>query len=285
MKYIDVHSHIHDKSFDYIRYELINSLEENNIYTITIGTDYESSLAAKKLADQYENIYYTIGVHPCDDAFAEFNKSKFKELINKKCVAIGECGLDYYYLYKENINKIESQDYIKKEKDRQKDLFIKQIDFARENNLPLMLHGRPSAKNEIDNIDGMDAYWDMISMLSPSPLERGAGGEAGNVHFFVGNIEIAKKFIDLGFNFSLGGVITITHEYDEMIKFLPLESIHAETDSPYVVPRDNQGKRVGKINTPLNIEIIINKIAELKNISKENLHEQLLLNSKNLFGI
>ncbi len=270
-KYIDAHSHIHDKAFDYIRYELINSLKENNIYTITIGTDYESSLAAKNLAEQWENVYYTIGVHPCDDAFAEFNKSKFRELINKKCVAIGECGLDYFY-FKNDL-----------EKNRQKDLFIKQIEFARENNLPLMLHGRPSAKNEIDNVDGMDAYHDMIDMLGAAPRE--ALAKRGNVHFFVGNIEIAKKFIDLGFDFSLGGVITITHEYDEMIKFLPLESIHAETDSPYVVPRDNQGKRVGKINTPLNIEIIINKIAEIKNISPQDLNKKLLLNANRLFNI
>lgn len=281
MKYIDVHSHIHDKAFDSDRDQLMKSLQEKDICTITIGTDYQSSHAAKSLAQANKNVYYTIGVHPCDDAFAEFDKSKFRELINEKCVAIGECGLDYFYFKNDT------------EKNRQKNLFIKQINFAKENNLPLMLHGRPSTKNETDNVDGMDAYHDMIDMLSdrtPSPLRGASQREAlnakqGNVHFFVGNIEIAKKFIDLGFDFSLGGVITITHEYDEMIKYLPIDRIHAETDSPYVVPRDDNGKRVSKINTPLNIEIIINKIAELKNISSQDLNDQLLINSKNLFNI
>ena len=294
MKYIDVHSHLHDKAFDskveidgfnIERDLLISALKEKDICTITIGTDYDTSLAAKILAESNENIYYTIGVHPHDNLNATFDEKEFKYLLGPKCVAIGECGLDYFYLKKnyEKIIKVSYEDYIKKEKNRQKELFLKQINFARENNLPLMLHGRPSQKNEIDNPNGMDAYHDMINILRAVPRE--ASAKWGNVHFFVGNIEIANKFMELGFDFSLGGVLTISRDYDEVIRHIPIERIHAETDSPYVVPRGADGKRVSKINSPLNIEIIINKIAELKSIDKENLNEQLLVNAKNLFGI
>ena len=333
MKYIDTHSHIHDKAFDVYRDVLINSLKEKYIYTITIGTDYETSLAAKRLAEANENVYYTIGVHPHDNEKATFDENKFNKLLGDKCVAIGECGLDYFYLYKDinknsnniNLNVEDNEDIkiiIEKEKSRQKDLFIKQIIFARENKLPLMLHGRPSEIDAINNVDGMDAYHDMIEILSsptyqPSPLTPSRDSRSGtntnsdeslsdsspklgaltvpnvlsereiakwgNVHFFVGNIDIAKKFIGLGFDFSLGGVLTITRDYDEMVKYLPVDRIHAETDSPYVVPRDNEGRRVSKINSPQNIEIIIERIAELKNITKGNLNSQLLINSKRLY--
>lgn len=295
MKYIDVHSHIHDKAFDSKveidgfntdRDLLISALKENDIYTITIGTDYDTSLAAKKLAEENENVYYTIGVHPHDDVTAIFDENKFKDLLGTKCLAIGECGLDYFRLAEDKEKGIiENMD---REVDRQQQLFTKQINFASENNLPLMLHGRPSVKNEIDNADGMDAYHDMIFILKNIKEKLEIEKREilrGNVHFFVGNIEIANKFMELGFDFSLGGVLTISHDYDEMVKHIPIERIHAETDSPYVVPRDSEGKRVSKINSPLNIEVIINKIAEIKNISAADLNSQLLLNAERLFGI
>ena len=300
MKYIDVHSHMHDKAFDINRNELIQSLKEKNIHTITIGTDYETSLAAKKLAEANENVYYTIGVHPHDDVTAIFDENKFKDLLGPKCLAIGECGLDYFRLAEDREKGIiENMD---REVDRQQQLFEIQIEFAISVDKPLMLHGRPSKKNEIDNPDGMDAYEDMLYILTnstPSGFASSPKGalnakedtldqalvKRGIVHFFVGNIDIANKFMDLGFDFSLGGVLTISRDYDEMIKYLPLDRIHAETDSPYVVPRDSEGKRVSKINSPLNIEIIINKIAEIKNISATDLNSQLLLNAERLFGI
>ena len=277
---------MHDKAFDINRNELIQSLKEKNIHTITIGTDYETSLAAKKLAEANENVYYTIGVHPHDDVTAIFDENKFKDLLGPKCLAIGECGLDYFRLAEDREKGIiENMD---REVDRQQQLFEIQIEFAISVDKPLMLHGRPSKKNEIDNPDGMDAYHNMIFILKniKDKLEiEKREVLRGNVHFFVGNIEIANKFMELGFDFSFGGVLTISHDYDEVVKHIPIERIHAETDSPYVVPRGVDGKRVSKINSPLNIEVIINKIAEIKNISKENLNEQLLLNAMNLFGI
>lgn len=302
-KYIDVHSHIHDAAFDSDRATVIEAMNDRGIATITIGTDLNTSTEAKMVAESSDNILYTIGVHPHDDINANFDYEEFAKLINSpKCVGVGECGLDYYFLeleIKKNMNNLSDVELAQKrevEKNRQKDLFIQQIKFALQHNKPLMLHGRPSTLDDVLNPTGMDAYIDMLDILNSPQISDFTNDKyelsnnsddsynmynrrlRGNVHFFVGNIEIAKQFLELGFTFSLGGVLTITSEYDEVVKFLPIESIHAETDSPYVSPRGPDGKKVSQRNSPLNVEIIINKIAEIKNISVEDLRLTLFKN-------
>ena len=300
MKYIDTHCHLHDKALRNKLDFTSLKMKEESIYSVTIGTDYDTSIEAKVLAENNENIFYTIGVHPCDDERATFNENEFENLIGKKCVAIGECGLDYFYFKKnKNKNTLEREKdqsipiyNVDRDIDRQQRLYIQQIAFAKKHKLPLMLHGRPSERNIIDNPNGMDAYEDMIYILEHTdfPLAPSSGGREtqkirGNVHFFVGSIEIAKRFMDLGFDFSFGGVITITHDYDEVLRYIPIERIHAETDSPYVSPKDKDGKRVSIPNTPLNIKIIIAKIAEIKRLPLEHVEQQLLINAENLYGI
>ena len=300
MKYIDTHCHLHDKALHSKLDFTILKMKEDKIIGITIGTDYETSIEAKALAENNENIFYTIGVHPCDDEMATFDENKFEKLLSDRCVAIGECGLDYYYFKKNKIkNTLEREKdqsiliyNIDEEIDRQQRLFIQQIAFAKKHKLPLMLHGRPSVIDKIDNPTGMDAYEDMIYILehaSLPPAPSSVGGETqkihGNVHFFVGNIEIAKRFMDLGFDFSFGGVITVTHDYDDVLRYIPIEHIHAETDSPYVSPKDKDGKRVSVPNTPLNIKIIIAKIAEIKRLPLECVEQQLLINAERLYCI
>lgn len=278
---IDIHSHIHDQAYDSDRLTIIEEMSSRDIATVTIGTDYETSVAAATLASQHENIYYTIGVHPCDDVHAQFDELEFKKLLGPKCFAVGECGLDYFYL-KSNREK-GSIINIDSEIDRQQQLFIDQIDFARENNLPLMLHGRPSHPDELDNPNGMDAYEDMLYILEQyyQPNQE-ANTRNGIVHFFVGDVAIAQRFLNIGFDFSLGGVITITDEYDDMIRSLPLGRIHVETDSPYVIPRiDN--KKVAKRNAPIYIDIIIQRLSELKGVEENSLRATLLENFQNMF--
>ena len=146
-------------------------------------------------------------------------------------------------------------------------MFEQQIIFACDYGLPLMLHGRPSQGSQ-------DAYEDMIKIL-------GKYNCFGNVHFFVGNVETANKFLSLGFTFSLGGVMTITNEYNEMIKSLPLDSIHLETDSPYVAPKEHRGKR----NSPEYLPIILKRLAELKDVDENTLLEQLNDNARRVFAI
>lgn len=288
----DVHTHMHDKAFDLDIETRMQNLIEKNIKIVTIGTDLEESTKAKDLADKYENVYFTCGVHPHDNLLSDFNEKDYLDIVkSKKCVAVGECGLDYFYLKSDREKGLIEN--IDREVDRQQDIFVKQIEIAKKYNKPLMIHGRPSLKDEIDNPLGVDAYEDMLFILEKYykkmdvNLVSGDGINNfsyatkkvnGNVHFFVGDISIAKRFIDIGFTFSFGGVLTITREYDEVLTCIPLEYIHAETDSPYVVPRDNEGKRVSKINSSENIEVIINKISEIRKMKVEDLKVQLQKN-------
>ncbi len=283
---IDIHSHIHDKAFDIDRDEVLARMQAKDIKTITIGTDIIESKKAVIAAEKYGNVWCTIGVHPHDDEGAIFNESEFEDLltISNRIVAVGECGLDYHYLERElSEGKVSDSDT---EKDRQKKLFIQQIDFAQKHVLPLMLHGRPSKNSQ-------DAYEDMLDILESKytqdiNFEKNKGSiknRVGNVHFFVGNTEIAKRFLALGFSFSFGGVTTITSDYDEVINFIPPENIHLETDSPYVAPKIYRGKR----NTPEYIGIIFEHICEIRNINthidKESFKIQLAKNAEKMFGI
>lgn len=267
MNIIDIHSHIHDKAFDIDRDEVLSRMKMLDIKTLTIGTDIVESRKAVEAAEKYDNVWCTVGVHPHDDEGATFVESDFEKLLEcKKVVAIGECGLDYFYLERELAEgKVVDSN---KEKERQKSLFTEQIEFAKKNNLPLMLHGRPS-KNSYD------AYIDMLEILNNYK------GVIGNVHFFVGDVDIAKQFLDLGFTFSFGGVTTITSDYDEVIRYIPIESIHLETDSPYVAPKQYRGQR----NSPEYLPIILKRLSEIKNINQEDLAVQLNKNAERIFGI
>lgn len=285
-KYIDFHTHLHDSVFDNCRDDIIQNLQSKNIAIITIGTDITESIKAQSLSNKCQNIFYTIGVHPHDNIEADFEEQEFVKLLGDKCVAIGECGLDYFYL-KDDFVKLKNNnidlvfsDFVTQEKNRQKDLFIKQIRFAKKYNKKLMIHGRPSIKDntqgETYNPDGMDAYIDILNILKQENFDLG-----GNMHFFAGNIDIAKECIQLGFTFSFGGVLTLTSDYDEVLKYIPIQYIHAETDAPYITPKDKDGQRLGRkienrlCNTSENIDTIVIKIAEIKNLDKDFVIEKL----------
>lgn len=279
---------MHDDIFLETLQERMQNLKDKNIKIITIGTDKINNDKAKDLANKYDGVFYTVGLHPHDNLDEDFLESDYEKYMeDSKCVAVGECGLDYFYLKGDREKGLIEN--IDREVDRQQSVFIKQIEFAKKHNKPLMIHGRPSEKNEIDNPEGVDAYEDMLFILEKYykkenreerddvdvEIKKIEKKSVGNVHFFVGNIEIAKRFMNLGFAFSFGGVITITDEYNEVLKYIDAECIHAETDSPYVVPKGDDGKRVSKINSSENIEVIINKIAKIKNIKAEDLKIQL----------
>ncbi|MDI9355304.1 MAG: TatD family hydrolase, partial [Cyanobium sp. MAG06] len=278
----DFHSHLHDKAFDNDRDIVIQNMKENNIYTITIGTDIIESRNAARLASENYNIYSSIGVHPADIRNAVFDEDEFQKIIDeyndvnkyekKNIICIGECGLDYYQLDKIFSNEEE----IKKEKLRQDKLFRQQISFAIKNKLPLMLHGRAGS--------GDDAYIDMINILSEYKNDFTLQ-VVGNAHFFVGSIDVAKGFLELGFTFSIGGVLTVTNDYDELYRYIPLDKINIETDSPYVAPKDKNGQKVNKRNSPEYIEIILDKLADIRDINKEELRIILLNNIKNNYNL
>ena len=270
MKYafFDIHAHIHGDEFNSGREALVQSCLQDSIGFFTVGTDYSESERAVQCALQYENVFSTVGIHPVDKVEV-FDYERLKHLAtNQKVVAIGECGLDYYWPAHHNWK--DGEEF---EKNRQKELFESQINLAAELNLPLMIHGRPTKKC-------MDAYEDIIKILKGFKEKYGSLLR-GNVHFFAGDLSTAKEFWDLGLTTSFTGVITFTHDYDEVIKNAPLEMLMAETDSPYATPVPHRGTT----NTPLFVKFVYQRIAELKNINIEEVQKQFNENRKRVFGV
>ena len=281
-KYIDIHSHVNFTAFDEDRDEVIKRALENETWVINVGTQINTSRKAIELANQYkEGVYAIVGLHPIHTGASYhdekelgeggkeftsrgeiFDKEAYREILkdpkaNKKIVGIGECGLDYYRCTPESIKK-------------QKENFISQIKLANEFNKPLMLHIR---NNPAD--DTFDAYADALEILKQHSKVK------GNVHFFAGNLEIAKSFIDFGFTLSFTGVITFTNDYDEVIRNTPLNMIMSETDSPYVAPVPYRGKR----NEPSYVKEVVKKIAEIKNLPEKEVAEAIIVNAKRVFAI
>lgn len=267
-RFFDIHAHVHGSEYNATRDKLLAQCAQEGVGIITVGTDYEESQAATICASQYENVWATVGIHPVDKTL-DFDHDRLKKIASqRRVVAIGECGLDYYWPAHDGWKAGEEI-----EKARQKELFEKQIELAIELNLPLMIHGRPTKKS-------MDAYEDILSILKKFK-EVHAEVVRGNVHFFAGTLSIAEQFWALGFTTSFTGVITFSHDYDDVIQAAPLSMLMAETDSPYATPVPHRGTP----NTPLFVPLIYQKIAELKKVSLEEVQTQFEQNRKKVFGI
>ena len=258
MKYFDAHSHVSFKDYDVDRDAVIGRMREVGVGAITVGVDYETSKEAVAFAETHEDFYATIGLHPTDTVTENFDASKFSALAtHPKVVGVGECGLDYF--------RIEGD--FETEKKRQVIDFEKQIFFALEHDLPLMLHCRPTKGS-------MDAYEDVLALLA-------GRNTRGNAHFFVGNVDIARKFYDLGFTTSFTGVLTFTHDYDEVVRFSPADMLLTETDSPYVAPVPHRGSR----NEPTHVTYVVAAIARIRGVDEEQIRAQILENAKRVFHI
>jgi len=204
-KFFDTHSHIQFSQFDDDRNEVIERMCNENVAAFVVGTDKESSEKAVALASAHDNLYAIIGIHPTDQPKDKYEHTFLTGLAqNDKVVGIGECGLDYF----------RSRSNSEEEKQRQKKLFKNHIELALAVNLPLMLHCRPSEAS-------VDAYDDVLDILGEYIKEHGEKIR-GNVHFFVGDLLIAKKFLEIGFTLSFTGVITFASNYDEVIKYTPV---------------------------------------------------------------
>lgn len=285
-KYVDIHAHTNFVVFDQDRDAVIRRALDNDTWVINIGTQYDTSKKAVEMTNEYkEGVYACIGLHPIHtnasyhdkNELGEngkdftsrgeiFDKEKYRELVKEgKVVGIGECGLDYYHLVPESIEK-------------QRNAFISQIELANELNLPLMLHIR----NSDERLD-TNAYQDVLSLLKEYAKVKGV------VHFFAGTLEDAKDFIDFGFYISFAGVITYPPKkndkrpvnYEKIIKELPLNKIMADTDSPYVAPVPHRGQR----NEPSYIRDIVKKIALIKGLEEKEVTSTIRRNIKKLFDI
>lgn len=265
-EYIDIHSHISFPDFDADREAVIGRMKEKNIWAIDVGTDFKNSKKAAKDAAANDGIFSSAGLHPTDDGNEDFDAAVYKKLFtNPKVVAVGECGLDYFRL--DENNQASQKSKVESEKQRQKKIFEMQIELALELDKPLMIHCR-------------NAYADLLEILRSYSAARDSKLR-GNMHFFAGSWETAKKFLDLGFTLSFTGVITFARDYDEVIKNAPLDMIMAETDSPLVAPVPHRGKR----NEPLYVAEVVRKIAQIRGEEFDKTREQILKNSLRVFGI
>ena len=262
-KYIDIHSHLNLKPLSNDIEAVVLRMKEKGVLTITVGTDLETSKRAIEISEKYPEISWaTVGLHPSETESKYTDISAYLELAkHPKVVAIGECGLDYFRLPENN----EEQERIIKS---QKEIFSKHIEIAKELNRPLMIHARPSKGS-------MDAYFDAIEILSNHENLK------VNFHFFVGDIEVAKKIIENGWSVSFDGPITFSQDYYEVIKFLPISNIMAETDAPFAAPALYRGK----VAEPWMVEEVVKKIAEIKELELEVVREKILLNSQKFFSL
>ncbi len=261
-EYFDIHSHLYFSGFDVDREEEIRKLKDSRIGTMTIGTDFPSSVQSIELAEKHENLFATIGEHPGDLTLESIFDARLESLAtHKKVVAIGEFGLDYFRLT-ENFDQIKTV---------QKKIFQSHVDLALQVDKPLMLHIRPSKGTQ-------DAYMDALEMLEN---QKKISGEKlrGNVHFFVGDMDTLKRFLGLGFTVSFTGVITFTHDYDEIVRAVPLNMIMSETDAPLVPPVPYRGQR----NSPLYVPEVVKRIAELRNEPLEDVKKALCNNAERYF--
>jgi len=250
---------------------------------INVGTKYETSKQAVELAEKYnEGVYAAIGMHPIhinpvknfkisngvktdswegDMEKEEFEKAKYFELAkSNKVVAIGEIGLDYYY-------KPKTKTRLEQFKEKQKEVFVQQLDLAEELNLPVIIHCRM-------------AHQDLINILKQKNQIKGV------IHCFTGTLEEAQEYIKLGFYIGLNGII-FKLNLDEVIKECPLNKILTETDCPYLIPplaRRSPGGEGGR-NEPIFIKHVIQKIADLKEMSFDEIAEKTSQNAKRLFNI
>lgn len=291
--FIDTHAHLNFSIFDKDRDTVIKRCLENNIWLINVGTNLKTSRRAVEISEKYEKgVFASVGLHPInlntglvkmkvDPAeFSlkthgaselegshfekEFDYQKYKELAkSEKVIAIGEIGLDYYW--KPKTTK-------KKElfKQKQKELFLKQLELAKELNLPVIFHCRM-------------AHEDLLQILNYE-LKTINYKLNGVMHGFVGTAEQLREYLKMGFYIGFNGIIFKKIEeinFEENIKKTPLDKILIETDCPYLPPPEFQNQR----NEPLFVKYVAGKIAKVKNLSFNEVAEITTKNAKKLFKI
>ena len=253
MEFFDSHSHYNDEKFDVDRNNIIKENYKKGITSlICAGYSILSSKQALELSTEFEYIYSTCGISPNDINEDVDNQIVEIEKIakNTKVVAIGEIGLDYYW-NKEN-------------KQKQKEIFIQQIEIANKLDLPIVIHTR-------------DAVMDTLEILKQNTVQK-----KGVFHCCPLNIELVKEALKLGFYISFSGNITFKNaKPEEIIKLVPLEKILIETDCPYLTPEPNRGKR----NDSSNLIYIAQKIANIKEMKIEEIAKITYENTKKIFNL
>jgi len=246
---IDTHSHIYYESLSHDLDGLIQRAEDTGVNKIIcVGTDLKSSEVSIKIAEKYSQVYATAGIHPHESG--KVPKKYIYELEtfanHPKTVAIGEMGLDYYYDHSDRT--------------AQNKVYLEQLEFAKSIDLPAVVHCRES---DVDILNG----------IKQTKTTKGV------IHCFSSNLEFANNIIETGFLISFTGIITFVKHLEDVVMNIPTEKIMIETDAPYLSPKPFRGKT----NEPSYVKYIAEKIAELRNISFEEVATITTGNALNLF--
>lgn len=257
--FMDVHCHIDDERYDADRDEMVERLARHGGGAITIATDLESSRRSIELSLRYPNVracvgVYPVGIHERAHEVAELD-ALFDGPGGENIVCVGECGLDY------------AQSPTPEEIAEQKRLFLDQCVIAAKRAVPVMIHCR-------------EAYADLLELVEQAKQELGDSFRF-HMHFFAGDLEVARRVVELGGTLSFTGVITFAAQYDEAVRIVPLDRIMSETDAPYVAPKPHRGTR----NEPVYVEHVIARIAELKGLPLEEVSTALRANARRVFGV
>lgn len=249
------HAHYDDEAFDEDRDSLLQSLKEHGIgYVVNVGASIRTTANTIALVEKYPFVYGAAGVHPSDTG--ELNEENFawlkEQCAHPKIVAVGEIGLDYYW----------------DEPDReiQKKWFDRQLQLAHEVHLPVIIHSREAAKDTLD-------------MMKAAHAEK----LNGVIHCFSYAKEMAREYLDMGYYFGIGGVVTFNNakKLKEAVEYIPIDNILLETDSPYLAPVPYRGKR----NSSLNLSFVAKEIAQIKGMDYDEVVAITEKNAKKLFGI
>lgn len=253
---IDTHAHLDDERYVEDLDEVIKNAKDNGVEGVLIpGADINDLSRAQKIAHENENIYFAAGVHP-------YHHEQYDEevllgfLEDKKCIAVGECGLDYYRLPDEEEKKII-------EKNEQQEVFKKHIELAKKVKKPLIVHIR-------------DANDDSKRVL----LDNAAKEVGGVLHCYNAS-EHLLSLADENFYFGIGGVLTFKNAKNlvEVLEKIPLNKLLIETDAPYLTPHPNRGKR----NEPAYTRFVVEKMAELLDMDIDEVEKVTTSNAKTLF--
>ena len=251
----DTHAHYDDEQFDIDREELLGKMQEAGIETIVdVGASIETTKKALELAHRYDFIYAAVGVHPSEVAELDDDSIELLRGLSRdeKCVAIGEIGLDYHWP--------------EPEPELQKLWFKRQLDLARQENLPVIIHSR-------------DAAADTLEILRDERAEE----IGGVVHCFSYSKEVARECIKMGFYIGIGGVLTFKNarKMVEVMEDTPMDRILLETDCPYLAPEPFRGKR----NSSLYLPYVVQKMAEIKGISADEVISITRENARTMYGL
>lgn len=249
----ETHAHYDDAKFDTDREMLLAELPQRGISpVINAGSSIATTKTTLSLAQEYPFLYAAVGVHPSD--VDDLNEDTYawlrQQTTLQKTVAVGEIGLDYYWPEPDH--------------ETQKKWFLRQLDLAREIRKPVIIHSRDAAKDTVDLM-----------------TEARAEEIGGVIHCYSYTKETAKIFLDMGFYFGIGGVLTFKNakKLKEAVEYIPMDRIVLETDCPYLAPEPNRGKR----NSSLNIPYVIAAMAQIKEITEEEVRKAAWDNSLKLY--